>query len=114
MVGNAEVAQAIDREFPDKIFRYINSEDPVPKLPTVSLIANAFRHCEKEMLLGVTAVGAAAASVADFFKQMAAKTQDGILHRTLIDDIWSGLKERGGAHAMSNYRSLIAELSGKS
>jgi hypothetical protein len=114
MVGNAEVAQAIDREFPGKIFRYVNSEDPVPRLPTVSLIANAFAHCEKEMLLGVTAAGAAAATVADFFTQMAAKTKDGLLNRTLIDDIWSGLKERGGAHFLSSYRSLIAALSGKS
>src|SRR5262245_5132499 len=62
MVGNAEVAQAIDREFPDKVFRYVNSADPVPRLPTVSLIANAYGHCQKEMLLSTAAAAGAAAS----------------------------------------------------
>jgi hypothetical protein len=113
MVGNADVAQAIDREFPDKIFRYVNSADPVPRLPTVSLIANAFGHCQKEMLLGAGVASAAATSMADFFQQMAAKTTDGVLHRTLIDDLWSGLKTHAGAHAMTSYRNVIAALVSK-
>jgi hypothetical protein len=111
MVGNEEAVKAIDREFPDKIFRYVNGPDPVPLLPTVSLLANQYGHCQKEMLLGAAAAaGAAASSATGFFKGMAAKTTDGILNRTLIDDIWNGLQERVGAHAMDNYRKLIAQL----
>jgi hypothetical protein len=111
MVGNEETVKAFDREFPDKIFRYVNGPDPVPLLPTVSLLANQYGHCQKEMLLGaVAAAGAAAGSATGFFQQMAAKAADGVLNRTLIDDIWNGLRERVGAHAMDNYRKLIAQL----
>jgi hypothetical protein len=34
--------------------------------------------------------------MAEFFQQMAAKTRDGVLQRTLIDDLWSGLKTHAG------------------
>jgi predicted lipase len=33
MIGNDLAAQAFDRELPDRIFRYVNSPDPVPMLP---------------------------------------------------------------------------------
>src|SRR5262249_6287122 len=110
MIGNTEAAEAFDRELPDKIFRYVNFPDPVPKLPTISLIANHYRHCGKEVVLGaVAATGAAAASTVDFFQQMAAKTVDGVLNATLMDDIWNGLHDRMSAHFLDNYQKLIAE-----
>jgi hypothetical protein len=115
MVGNTVTASAIDREFADKIFRYVNAPDPIPKLPTVSLIANQYGHCQKEMILGVTeAAGAVTTSAVEFFQQMAGRTADGVLHGTLIDDIWKSLQERVGAHAMENYRNLVAGLLKKS
>jgi hypothetical protein len=115
MIGNEEAAKAFDRELANKIFRYINSPDPVPKLPTMSLIANQYLHCEKEMVLGVVeSADAAAGSAVEFFKQMAGKTTDGVLNGTLIDDIWKNLQGRVGAHAMDNYRNLVAELLKKS
>src|SRR5262245_12493654 len=40
MVGNVEAVQAFNREFAGKIYRYVNYHDIVPKLPTVSLLAN--------------------------------------------------------------------------
>src|SRR5262249_22563930 len=52
MVGNAQAAEAIDRELPDRIFRYVNDQDPIPLLPTLSLLANAYSHCQKQILLG--------------------------------------------------------------
>jgi hypothetical protein len=111
MIGSEETARAFERELPDKIFRYVNAPDPVPHLPTVSLIANHYLHCGKELTLGAVA---AAGSAVDFFRQMAGKTKDGVLDGTLINDIWSGMQERIGAHAMENYRNRIAELSEKS
>jgi hypothetical protein len=115
MVGNSVTAEAIDREFADKIYRYVNAPDPIPKLPTVSLIANQYGHCQKEMVLGAAeAAGAAATSAVEFFQQMAGRTADGVLHGTLIDDIWKSLQERVGAHAMENYRNLVAGLLKKS
>ena len=53
MVGNPQTAEAIDRELPDRIFRYVNVPDPVPKLPTLSLLANGYSHCQKEIVLGL-------------------------------------------------------------
>jgi triacylglycerol lipase len=111
MVGNLQTAEAIDRELPDRIFRYVNAPDPVPKLPTLSLLANGYSHCQQEIVLGlVTAAGGAAVTAVEFFKLWAGKTTDGILHGTLIDDIWHGVLERVGAHAMEKYRNNVAAL----
>src|SRR5262249_44787967 len=110
MVGNAETAQAIDRELPDRVFRYVNDQDPVPKLPTLSLLANSYSHCQKEMLLGAAAAaGLAAVTAADFLQQWAGKAKDGIVQGTLIDDIWKGMQERVGAHDLANYKKRLAE-----
>jgi len=108
MVGNAVTAEAIDRELPDRIFRYVNDQDPVPKLPTLSLLANSYSHCQKEVFLGVVAgAGAAAASAVEFFKQWAGKTTDGVIQGTLVDEIWNGLNERIGAHFMGSYMKKL-------
>jgi predicted lipase len=107
MIGNEAASQAFDRELKGKIFRYVNVLDPIPKLPTMSLIANQYLHCQREMSLGDAA---ASGSAVEFFTGMAGKTADGVLHATLIDDIWQGLQQRLGAHAMEHYRGLVAEL----
>jgi hypothetical protein len=108
MIGNTQAAEAFDRELPDRIFRYVNFPDPVPKLPTISLIANHYGHCGKEILLGAAA--ATGASAVAYFQEMAGKTVDGVLNATLIDDIWNGLRDRLSAHFLDNYQKLIAEL----
>jgi predicted lipase len=51
MIGNAAAAEAFQREFPNRIYRYVDIEDPVPLLPTVSLMANAYAHCLNEVRL---------------------------------------------------------------
>jgi hypothetical protein len=107
MIGNDVVVQAFAREFPDKIFRYVNRPDPVPKLPTISLIANHYGHCGAETLLGE------AAAALDLFKQMASRTIDGILNASLIEELWKAITQRIDAHSMTNYRNLIAALSPK-
>jgi hypothetical protein len=104
MIGNKLAIDAIDREFSNKIFRYVNRPDPVPKLPTLSLLANHYEHCQCENLLGV------AAEADDVMKGFLGRTMDGILHATLIDDIWNAVVQRVQAHSMDNYRSLIAKL----
>jgi len=111
MVGNDDVAAALDRELTGKVFRYVNAPDPVPKLPTVSLLANHYCHCQAETVLGAAAAaGAATTSAVDFFKQLATKTADGVIQGTLLDDVWSAIKSRVSAHAMENYRKLLGEL----
>jgi triacylglycerol lipase len=107
MIGNDVAVKAIDKDFQDKIFRYVNGLDPVPKLPTFSLMANEYGHCLKEMELGAVAATETAAS---FFKEMASKTADGVMNATIIDDIWTGLNSRVSAHFMDNYKKLLAAL----
>jgi hypothetical protein len=103
MVGNRTATEAFDREFPGKIFRYVNSPDMVPALPTVSLLANAYGHCQKEMALGGTA-----ATAIGFLSELAGKAVDGLLNARLVDDIWQCLKQRIGAHDITGYRKLVA------
>jgi hypothetical protein len=109
MIGNAAAIAAFDRELEGKVYRYVNSPDPVPMLPTFSLIANHYAHCQKEMVLG-TAVGETVGSAIDTFKQLAGKAVDGVMHATLIDDVWKAVTQRVDAHLMENYRNLITAL----
>ena len=110
MVGNTEAARVIDHEFGKKIYRYVNDQDPIPRLPTVSLLANAYGHCDKEILLGAAAAAAAGGSSLTMFQQLAGKTVDGVLKGTLLDDLWNNVQQRVGAHAMEKYRHFVDAL----
>jgi hypothetical protein len=107
MIGNAEAVAAIDREFKGKIFRFVHSPDPVPRLPMMSLIANQYSHCEKEVLVGEGAVGQ---DLLTPFRTLAGKAVDGVLNATLIDDVWNDIAARVAAHGMASYRKLIDSL----
>jgi hypothetical protein len=101
MIGNAAATKAFDQEFAGKIFRYVNPSDPVPKLPTFSLLANDYGHCLKEVMLGVPAAEAAAA---------AAPAAGGTLDAAAIEGLWQNAQQRVAAHSLANYRELIAKL----
>jgi triacylglycerol lipase len=110
MVGNATAVQAFDKEFQNKVFRFVHEPDLVPHLPTISLLANAYGHCMQEMLLGSTAVAAeAVASAAGLLQQLAASTQEGLLDGHLVDKMWDHVNQRLGAHAIAMYRSRLTE-----
>ena len=110
MVGNKAAADAFEREFPDKIFRFVDSFDVVPKLPTVSLITNSYDHCLSEMLLEAKVAAASSASPAvEMMKSFAGKTVDGVLSATLIDELWGTLKARIQHHMMANYQERVEE-----
>lgn len=100
MVGNKAANDAFDKEFAGHIFRYVHLADLVPRLPTISLIANEYRHCQKEMGVGE---GNAQACLSG----LAGKMVQGILSASLIDDIWSAMQSRLSAHDIVNYRKLI-------
>lgn len=107
MVGNVAATKAFDREFPRKIYRVVNGPDPVPKLPTVSLIANDYGHVQTQ--LGLEA-DAGAASSAQLLAGFVSRTVDGVLSATLIDDLWKQLTGLVDAHLMPSYHSLIDKL----
>ncbi|MDX1964288.1 MAG: lipase family protein [Pirellulales bacterium] len=105
MIGNEAAMRAFNKELKGKIFRYVNDPDPVPKLPTLSLIANEFAHCDREMALAVTAT--TASSAAEMFRQFAAKTIQGVLNLNLMNELWAEILARVQAHEMNAYRKLI-------
>lgn len=107
MIGNAEAARAIDREFRGRIFRFVNGPDPVPRLPLMSLIANEYCHCEKEVAL---TAGSEPAGDPSLLQQTAAQAGKAVLNSTMIDELWSGFQQRVAAHFMENYRKLIDRL----
>ena len=64
MIGNDAASKAFEQEFPGKIFRYVDVEDVVPLLPSVSLVANAYSHCQSEVSLTAEQAASAASELA--------------------------------------------------
>ncbi|WP_201750232.1 lipase family protein [Tautonia marina] len=108
MVGNKEAADAFRREFPGKIYRYIDDPDPVPLLPAISLIANLYNHCLDEVRLGGQASGATLSAM----QQLGGKVAQAGLDATAIDEVWGFLLNRIAAHDITNYQKLIGERFG--
>jgi triacylglycerol lipase len=104
MVGNKVVAEAFDREFGGKLFRYVNAPDPVPLLPMMSVTSNEFAHCEKLMLLGDAAQ---AANLFDYIKESAGEAAGMVLTGQIGDKLWDCVKGRIVAHLLNDYRQLI-------
>lgn len=111
MIGNKAAAEAFEREFPNKIFRYVNDLDIVPLLPTVSLTTNSYAHCLNELLLkGAKEVAPAAATL----QSMASSALAGVMDATLVDNVWASMKSRIAYHMVDNYRSRIHDQYSKS
>jgi len=104
MIGNKQACQSFDREFKGKIARYVNQIDPVPKMPTFSLIANSYGHVEKEYRMGL------ADGKGDLFQGFLSKAVDGILDASLIDDVWKQVMSLVNAHLMPSYHELLKKL----
>src|SRR5262249_30131078 len=109
MVGNDAAVKAFDKELEGKVYRFVHGPDLVPKLPTVSLAANAYGHCVQEVHVGVvTAADAAAESANDFFSKLAAEA-GAALDKVRVDKIWERLLQGVSAHDITKYRAQIAE-----
>jgi hypothetical protein len=104
MVGNKVVAEAIGREFPGKIFRYVNPPDPVPLLPMMSLVANDYLHCDKLVPL---ADAGGSADLIEFVRALAGQAVGGVLSGNISDELWGAVKGRVAAHLLDDYRKLI-------
>ena len=96
MIGNPAAVAAFDREFRGKIYRFVDTRDPVPQLPTVSLVAADYSHCQKAMDLGVREPGS-------FWKSVAANVVGGVFTGGGLTTVWNFIKERVGAHSMTTY-----------
>jgi hypothetical protein len=106
MVGNEAAAQAFEREFAGKVFRYVNLEDPVPLLPSISLVANTYAHCPTEVSLTVVS---SFVSALDTLKQSAGTAVDRLLEAASIDQLWNVIQGRISAHFIGHYQERVKE-----
>jgi pimeloyl-ACP methyl ester carboxylesterase len=108
MVGNDAAVKALDKQFRERIYRFVNFEDLVPRLPTVSLVANSYAHCLTEVLIGgAGATVKAAATVFDLMKETGLAATEGPLNASVMDRVWSHLKGNINAHDLGSYRGAI-------
>ncbi len=103
MIGNDTAAKAFEREFSGKIYRYVDLEDVVPHLPSVSLLANAYMHCLNEVSLSPAEVAAAAAAGLKALGQ-SPETAEKELAPGVADQVWGLVKSRIASHMIDNYQ----------
>jgi hypothetical protein len=103
MIGNKAACAAFNREFAGRIIRYVNGRDPVPNLPTVSLLANEFLHVDAERLLG----NDPRTGLADLMGTVATKAAGGLLSGALLDEAWQHVNAEVAAHFLDRYRDLL-------
>lgn len=99
MIGNDAAAKAFENEFGDRISRYVNFEDPVPLLPTVSLVANLYVHCPTEVALG----GEEGAALAAMRERAGEAALEGLLSVGVVDEVWKAVQGRIAAHFIAQY-----------
>lgn len=104
MIGNDAAAKAFEMELSGKIFRYVDLNDVVPHLPSVSLLANAYTHCLSEVAL--SAAQAAVASGLDALKQSAGPATEA-LDPAMVDQVWGVVKSRIDSHMIANYQARV-------
>ncbi len=105
MIGNDAASKAFEKEFPNKIHRYLDKDDFVPLLPTVSLVANSYCHCTQGVLLG----GTAAVSAMDLIRQVVGGVGAELLNLSAMDKIWDLLQKQINPHLIWNYQTRLAE-----
>jgi hypothetical protein len=104
MIGNQAAVTAFNREFKGKLFRYVNMNDPVPRLPMYSLVANEFAHCAEERILGAQESEGAESQLE---WSLARGVVDGVINATLLETIWDSVQGRVAAHGLDYYRKLL-------
>ncbi|AMV37905.1 lipase family protein [Planctomyces sp. SH-PL62] len=110
MIGNDAAASAFEERFAKKISRYVNLEDPVPLLPSVSLLTNTYVHCPTEVPL---ADDPSAASALDALKRQAGAAAGAVLDASLVDEVWNAVQGRIAAHFIDRYLDRIRKQIGE-
>ena len=104
MVGNREALAAFDKRLKGKIFRYVDCHDPVPQLPTISLLANDYCHCAQEMPFG--------ALDGNYWGSVASQMVGDLIAGGGVDVLWNLALSRVGAHSMTKYIASIKSKMG--
>lgn len=113
MIGNSAAAIAFEKEFPDKIFRYVDSGDLVPRLPTVSLFSNAYQHCITEIIVGDLSKQTFEEKIKKALQDTAEDLQDeeGEIKNEVAESLWGELRNGMPSHMMGNYLSRLDQVS---
>ncbi len=105
MIGNDAAAAAFHREFPEKVYRYVDIGDIVPRLPTVSLFSNAYEHCQKEIVIG----NAADHALQRKLDELAVESPDGEVTEVVENSLWNEIRSGMPSHMMTNYLSRLSQ-----
>ena len=108
MVGDQIAAKAFEKEFPNRIYRYVDGGDMVPRLPTVSMFSNEYWHCLTEVVVGVTP------PVGPAVQALASGSPDATMSQAVMDGVWTKATSGIQKHLMGNYIAQINGLTGKS
>jgi len=106
MIGNETTSKAFEQEFPGKIFRYVDVEDVVPLLPSVSLVANAYSHCQSEVSLTAGQAATAASQLAALRSTDQSASEE-VLTTAMMDQVWGTVQGRIAAHLIASYQARI-------
>ena len=107
MIGNDTAAKAFEQEFSGKIYRFVDLEDVVPHLPSVSLLANAYKHCLNEIVMSAPKVAMAAAAG---LKSLIPVPGSPVAEGTSGDEnehVWGMVQARIASHMINNYQARI-------
>ena len=105
MVGNRLAADAYLREFPGRIVRYVDYNDMVPKLPTMSLLNNHYDHVQREIVLGSENEQSGANQLAS----IAATEDSDQISEPIAGKLWTDVQSGISSHLMNNYIARINE-----
>jgi triacylglycerol lipase len=107
MIGNEAAAKAFEQEFSGKIYRYVDLEDVVPHLPSVSLLANAYKHCLNEIVMSAPTVAMAAAAGLEALVPSTDPPSGQGVDRDQAEHVWGMVQARIASHMINNYQARV-------
>lgn len=116
MVGNQRAADAYHKEFPGKIFRYVDLSDLVPRMPTISLLSNQYNHVQQEITLGGDQNKTAQSFLSDLAESQPNPQNDSAddagndLTNASEETLWREVQTQIESHLMANYIARISDL----
>lgn len=113
MVGNDKAIAAINHKFEGKVFRYVHQPDPIPHLPTMSLLANDFCHCDSEKQLAPIENAETPTTTTFSWASALGQALPGAMTLSMMDDAWSAIKNRIAAHSMTAYLAVMQQAGTK-
>ena len=95
-------AKSFEKLFKGRVFRFVDVHDIVPKLPTISITSNLYKHCPQEMPLGTGKPATLAAELAPGAE----------IPPEAVPGVWQSVMGQLESHFMNNYMAKIDERCG--